>query len=307
MEQVAQLFDEEVLDHLGSAGGGGAAIVDVADRPDRGRRRADRGRPETRRSTAFAFVPGTAHVDLAVLAIAGRVVEELIDEPRRRRDLPDREAWLAHAFERRGERLHVGDLTRHQELQRVLGAGVGGEVDQALVDDLGARLGGDVAAQIDVELAGDLQVVRRPRVPHRVVQIDAATAGDGDQRVGFGGVAVELHRFEMKSGERTDDFQVAQFLGADVHQQVLALHVVAVQALNRILHRRGEFAVGAAKLLQQHVAERRVRFVDPNRIHQLLHVVVHRPTFERRHGDTWRHRWQSKPGASMRGRTDASQ
>ena len=44
--------------------------------------------------------------------------------------------------------------------------GVVGEVDQALVDDLGARLRGDVAAQVDVELAGDLEVVGRPRVAH---------------------------------------------------------------------------------------------------------------------------------------------
>jgi hypothetical protein len=65
-----------------------------------------------------------------------------------------------------GKRLHVRDLARHQELQRVLGAGVIGEVDQPLVDDLGAGFGGDVAAQVDIEFAGDLQVVGRPRIAH---------------------------------------------------------------------------------------------------------------------------------------------
>ena len=40
--------------------------------------------------------------------------------------------------------------------------GVVAEIDQPLVDDLGARLGGDVAAQVDVELAGDLEVVGGP-------------------------------------------------------------------------------------------------------------------------------------------------
>ena len=73
------------------------------------------------------------------------------------RDLADRKPVLAHAVQRRGKRLHVRDLARHQELQRILRADVVAEVDQPLVDDLGARLGGDVAAQIDVELAGDLQ------------------------------------------------------------------------------------------------------------------------------------------------------
>ena len=73
------------------------------------------------------------------------------------------------------------DLARHEELERVLRARVVGEVDQPLVDDLGAGLGRDVAAQVDVELAGDLQVVGRPGVALRVVQVDAAAAADGDQ------------------------------------------------------------------------------------------------------------------------------
>ena len=80
--------------------------------------------------------------------------------------LADREGRLLHALQRGRERLHVRDLARHQELQRVLGAGVVAEVDQALVDDLGPRFGGDVAAQVDVEFAGDLQVVGGPRVAH---------------------------------------------------------------------------------------------------------------------------------------------
>ena len=70
--------------------------------------------------------------------------------------------------------------------------GVVGEVDQPLVDDLGAGLGRDVAAEVDVELAGDLQVVGRPGVALRVVQVDAAAAADGDQRVGLGRVAGRL-------------------------------------------------------------------------------------------------------------------
>ena len=86
---------------------------------------------------------------------------------------------------------------------------------------------------------------------------------------------IELHRLEVQARERADDLQVAQLLGADVHQQILALRIVAIQTLNGILHRRGELAVCAAELLEQHVAKSRIGFVDAHGVHQLLHVVIH--------------------------------
>ena len=187
----------------------------------------------------------------------------------------DREGRLLHALQRGREGLHVGDLARHQELKRVLGAGIAAEIDEALVDDLGPRLGGDVAAQIDVELAGDLQVIRGPRIAHRVEQVDAAAAGDRDQRIGLGLLAREFHRLEVHAGEAADDLQMAQLLGADVHQQVFALRILAIEALDGILHGRGELAVGAAELLEQHVAEPRIGLVDPHRVHEFLDVMIH--------------------------------
>jgi len=42
------------------------------------------------------------------------------------------------------------DFARHQELQGILSAHIVAEVDQPLVNDLRARFGRDVAAQIDV-------------------------------------------------------------------------------------------------------------------------------------------------------------
>ena len=120
------------------------------------------------------------------------------------------------------------DLARHQKLQRVLRAGIAAEIDEALVDDLGPRLGGDVAAQVDVKLAGDLQVVRCPGIAHRIEQVDAAAAGDGDQRIGLGLIAGEFHRLEMHAGQAADDLQMAQLFGADVHQQVFALRIFAI-------------------------------------------------------------------------------
>ena len=55
---------------------------------------------------------------------------------------------------------------RHQELQGVLGAGVVAEIDQPLIDDFRAGFGRDVAAQVDVELAGDLEIIGRPGIAH---------------------------------------------------------------------------------------------------------------------------------------------
>ena len=79
----------------------------------------------------------------------------------------------------------MGDFARHEELQRILCAGVAAEVDQSLIDDFGPRLCGNIAAQVDVELAGNLQVVGGPGIAHGIVKIDAAAAGDRDQRIDF--------------------------------------------------------------------------------------------------------------------------
>ena len=71
---------------------------------------------------------------------------------------------------------------------------------------------------------------------------------------------------------------MAEFLGADVHQKIFSRRIVAVDALDGVLHRGGELAVRAAELFQQHVAKARIRFVDSNRVHELLDVMVHEVT-----------------------------
>ena len=40
------------------------------------------------------------------------------------------------------------------------------EIDQPLVDDFRARFGRDIAAQIDIEFAGDLEIIGRPGIAH---------------------------------------------------------------------------------------------------------------------------------------------
>ena len=88
----------------------------------------------------------------------------------------------------------------------------------------------------------------------------------------------------MHAGKGADDFEMAQFLGADVHQEIFAVRIFAIEALNGILHGGRQFAVGAAELLQQHVAETRVRLVDADGVHELLDVMIH--------DDLWGSLWE---------------
>jgi hypothetical protein len=48
-----------------------------------------------------------------------------------------------------------------------------------------------------------------------------------------------------------------------------------MRALIAPLHRSGKFAVGAAKLFQEHITETRIRFVNPHGVHKLFDVVIH--------------------------------
>jgi hypothetical protein len=75
--------------------------------------------------------------------------------------------------------------------------------------------------------------------------------------------------------QRADDFKMAQFLGTDVHQEILAVRILAIEPLNRILHRGRQLAIGASELFKEHIAKARVWFVDANSEHQFLHVVIH--------------------------------
>ena len=279
MEQVAQVFDQAFVDGIGLGGhraferglGDAAAPPSpLAPPPFCAGAAGDWTNSQSPPSFQGPRVSISPRSPVPV-----RVVVELVDDARAGRDAANREGRLLHAFQRCGEGLHVGDLARHQELQRILAARIVTEIDQALIDDLGARFGRDVAAEIDVELAGDLEIVRRPRASHGIVEIDAAAACDGDQRIGLRRIAVMLHVREVKPGQRAHHLEMAQLLRADVHQQVLAGRIIAVEALDRILHGSGQLAIGAAELLQQHVAEARVRRIDTHRVHELLDVVIH--------------------------------
>ena len=55
-------------------------------------------------------------------------------------------------FQCRAEHLEVSNLPRHEKPQRVLDVRIGGELQEVLVHDLGARLGGHVRPQVDREI-----------------------------------------------------------------------------------------------------------------------------------------------------------
>ena len=50
---------------------------------------------------------------------------------------------------------------------------------------------------------------------------------------------------------------------------------LAIEALDRILHRGRKLAVGAAELFEKHIAEAGIRLVDADRIHELFDVMIH--------------------------------
>jgi hypothetical protein len=132
--------------------------------------------------------------------------------------------------ERGRKRPHVGDLASHEELQRVLCAGVIAEVDQPLIHDFGAGLGRDIAAEIDIELAGDLEIVCGPGIAHRVEKVDAFATGDRDQRISLAQTFIGLRC--MRARQPT----ISRWLSSSVvHQEVFSLRILEIQSLDRIL------------------------------------------------------------------------
>src|SRR6185503_7539777 len=96
-----QCLDEYFFERLGGIRRVGASIVDarltvLANVPSV----LECGRFDA--LPLAAFIPRPACVDLAIFASARRIVEELINQARRRRNTSDHEARFAHAFQCRG-------------------------------------------------------------------------------------------------------------------------------------------------------------------------------------------------------------
>src|SRR6202012_2310593 len=79
-------------------------------------------------------------------------------------------------------------LARHEERQRFMDIRVVGELHQVFVNQLGARLGREVAAQVYRQVAIGMDIRRAPGNPLAVAWGDAAAGDDRELRVGKNGL-----------------------------------------------------------------------------------------------------------------------
>jgi hypothetical protein len=150
-------------------------------------------------------------------------------------------------------------------------------VYQPLIHDLRPRLCCDIAMQVHLQFTRNLQVSLRRRITHQIKQIDSAATGNRHQPIGLCRLTLRLQRGQMRPNQRPDYLQMAQLFGPKIQQQVPPSQIVyAIPSLNRVLHRRRQFAIRAAKLLQQHISEPDIRLTDIYRVRQLLIMVLHK-------------------------------
>ena len=88
-------------------------------------------------------------------------------------------------------------------------------------------------------------------------------------------LAIELHRFEVHPRQRADDLEVAQLLGADVHQQVFALRIVAVEPWMEYCIAAASSPFAPPNCSSSMLPNLGSGCIDPHGVHQLLHVVIH--------------------------------
>ena len=187
-------------------------------------------------------------------------------------------------------------FARHQEAQRLFHARVVGQRNQALVDDLGARLGRNIRTQVGARLGDRVDVGGSPWHAGRIGQRGAravqhlgqvavvAGAGDAAVHVGFG-----LDRFgQLALGalvEHGDDvadhFQVAQLFGCDVEQHVLAAWIVFRHGLGEVAHGGRQLALGTTELLEHEVRQSRVGPGDTDCVLQAFVMCKHSDSSDR--------------------------
>jgi hypothetical protein len=83
----------------------------------------------------------------------------------------------------------------------------------------------------------------------------------------------------MHASETSDDLEMAEFFGPDVHQQIFPIGVFTIKALDRILHCGSKLAVSSAELFQKHIAEAHVGLVDAHSEHEFFDMVIHTKAF----------------------------
>jgi hypothetical protein len=100
------------------------------------------------------------------------------------------------------------------------------------------------------------------------IQEMRATAFELEQRSVVNGGLIKLAR--MLGDQLTDHFEMTEFFDSDVLKHVPDTGVLDVKRLNPILKRRGQFAGGASKLLEEISAEAGVWNSNIDGLNQLL-------------------------------------
>ena len=80
--------------------------------------------------------------------------------------------------------------------------------------------------------------------------------------------------FSMRD-DGADDLEVAELLGGDVDQHVLATGIILGQVLGEVAARRRKFTLRTAELLEQQVGEAGIGFADANGVLKTLVVGKH--------------------------------
>jgi hypothetical protein len=81
------------------------------------------------------------------------------------------------------------------------------------------------------------------------------------------GPPVGFQRFQVHPGQGPDYFEMTQLLCSDIHQEILPFGIIAIEALDRILHGGGQFTVGTPELLKKHVPKAGIRDTDMHCVH----------------------------------------
>ncbi len=197
----------------------------------------------------------------------------------------------------------MGDLAREEEVERCEHILVVGELHEILVDDFRPRLGGDVGPQVDRQVAVSVDVGALPG--HAVAVGEPGPAARNHPELGIDGeglvneivlgeialaedvvalggileIAVDARQKHLDGS--TDNLQMAQLLGGDVHQKIVlvGIGIVAGERLHEILHGRFQLAVAAAELLEQQAREPGVGPRNPGLELEFLGMVEHTLVF----------------------------
>ena len=164
MKDVTQIIDQQFIMPPGAIGGELSVLIPVdvsaADVSCKAGELTNSQSPPSFQGPRCSISPASP--------VPRRIVEELVYQTGRRRNLADRESRFLHAFEAAAKAFMCVISRVIRNCKCILGSGIVAEIDQPLVYNLRPSLRCDVASQIDVKLAGDLEVVGGPGLPIEV-------------------------------------------------------------------------------------------------------------------------------------------